>query len=331
MSETFKALLIEKTDDGQKVGFTRLSEDDLMDGDVTVRVEYSTVNFKDGLALTGRAPILRRYPLIPGIDFAGEVLRSDDPRYGPGDKVVLTGWGVGEAHHGGYAERARVPGEWLVPLPDGLSTADAMTIATAGFTAMLCVMRLEELGLKPGDGDVVVTGAAGGVGSIAVALLAKAGFTVYAATGRPQEEDYFKALGAAGIVDRSEFAGRVRPLAKARWAGAVDVVGSETLANLISQVRPYGVVAACGLAQGADLPGNVMPFILRAVTLSGVESISVPREKRLVAWQRLASDLDRAQLRAMARHVRFDDVQDVAADIVKGKVRGRVVVDIDPA
>ncbi len=330
MTGTFKALLIDKTDNGQDVRFTELGEDDLMDGDVTVKVEYSTVNFKDGLALTGRAPILRRYPLVPGIDFAGEVIRSGDPRYAPGDKVVLTGWGVGEAHHGGYAGRARVPGEWLVPLPDGMSTAEAMTIATAGFTAMLCVLRLEELGLKPDDGDVVVTGAAGGVGSIAVALLARAGFRVFAATGRPQEEDYFKALGAAGIVDRSEFSGRVRPLAKARWAGAVDVVGSETLANLIAQIKPYGVVVACGLAQGADLPGNVMPFILRAVTLSGVESISVPRAKRLVAWQRLARDLDSEQLRAMTRHVPFEEVLDVAADIVRGKVKGRVVVDIDP-
>ncbi len=330
MTDTFKALLIDKTEDGQSVQFTQMSNDDLMEGEVLVKVEYSTLNFKDGLAITGLAPILRKYPLIPGIDFAGEVISSDDERYAPGDKVVCTGWGIGETHHGGYAERARVPGEYLVPVPQGWSTADAMTIATAGFTAMLCVLRLEELGLSPDDGEVVVTGAAGGVGSVAVALLAKRGFHVVASTGRPQEAEYLKALGAAEIIDREAFAGKPRALSKTRWAGAVDVAGSSTLANLISQMKYHGIVTACGLAQGADLPANVMPFILRGVTLAGVESVIVAREKRLAAWGRLAADLDMAMLATLTTHVPFADVQKVAAQIVKGKTRGRIVIDIAP-
>lgn len=328
MSDQFRALLIDKTDDGQSVTYTGLTDDDLMEGDVTVRVTHSTVNFKDGLALTGKAPILRKYPLIPGIDFAGEVISSADERYKPGDNVICTGWGVGEAHHGGYAERARVPGEWLVPVPGGWSNADAMTMATAGFTAMLCVLRLEALGLTPDAGDVVVTGAAGGVGSVAVALLAKAGYAVYASTGRPEETDYLTRLGAAGIVNRDEFSGKPRPLAKTRWAGAVDVVGSSTLANVIAQMKYHGIVTACGLAQGADLPGNVMPFILRAVTLAGVESVTVPREVRLEAWARMARDIDMERMKAMTSHVGFDDLPDVAEKIVRGQTRGRVVVDI---
>lgn len=328
MSDEFKALLIDKTDDGQTETYTSLTDADLMEGDVTVRVTHSTVNYKDGLALTGTAPILRKYPLIPGIDFSGEVISSGDKRYAPGDNVICTGWGVGEVHHGGYSERARVPGEWLVPVPDGWSNADAMTIATAGFTAMLCVLRLEELGLAPDAGDVIVTGAAGGVGSVAVALLAKAGFTVFASTGRPEEEEYLKQLGATGIVHRDEFAGKARPLAKTRWAGAVDVVGSSTLANVIAQMKYHGIVTACGLAQGADLPGNVMPFILRAVTLAGVESVTVAREKRLDAWARLARDIDLGNMQAMTSHVGFDELPEVAEKITKGQVRGRVVVDI---
>ena len=328
MSDEFKALLIDKTDDGQTAAYTSLSDADLMEGDVTVRVTHSTVNYKDGLALTGKAPILRKYPLIPGIDFSGEVISSGDERYAPGDNVICTGWGVGEAHHGGYSERARVRGEWLVPVPDGWSNADAMTIATAGFTAMLCVMRLEELGLAPDAGDVIVTGAAGGVGSVAVALLAKAGFTVFASTGRPEEEEYLKQLGATGIVHRDEFAGKARPLAKTRWAGAVDVVGSSTLANVIAQMKYHGIVTACGLAQGADLPGNVMPFILRAVTLAGVESVTVAREKRLDAWARLARDIDLDNMQAMTSHVGFNELPEVAEKITKGQIRGRVVVDI---
>ncbi len=328
MTDKFKALLIDKTDDGQSVNFTQMSDADLMEGEVTVRVEHSTVNFKDGLALTGLAPILRKYPLIPGIDFAGEVITSQDERYQPGDKVVCTGWGMGEQHHGGFAERARVPGEWLVHVPDGWSTSDAMTIGTAGFTAQLCVLRLEELGLKPGDGEVVVTGAAGGVGSVAVALLAARGFEVIASTGREQEVEYLKSIGASAIIGRDEFAGKPRALAKTRWAGAVDVVGSTTLANLISQMKYHGIITACGLAQGADLPASVMPFILRGVTLAGVESVIVPREKRLTTWARLAADLDMEKLSAMTTHAPLDDVQKIAADIVKGKTRGRVVIDI---
>lgn len=328
MSDTFKALLIDKTDDGQSVTYTQLSDGDLMDGDVTVRVTHSTVNFKDGLAITGKAPILRKYPLIPGIDFAGEVISSGDERYQPGDNVICTGWGVGEAHHGGFSERARVPGEWLVPVPEGWSNADAMTMATAGFTAMLCVLRLEALGLTPDAGDVLVTGAAGGVGSVAVALLAKAGFSVFASTGRPEEADYLKTLGAADIVNREDFSGKPRALAKTRWAGAVDVVGSSTLANVISQMKYHGIVTACGLAQGADLPGNVMPFILRAVTLAGVESVTVPREARLTAWARMARDIDMERMQAITSHVAFDDLAEAAEKIVRGQIRGRVVVDI---
>ncbi|PLX38846.1 MAG: oxidoreductase [Hyphomicrobiales bacterium] len=328
MTDTFRALLIDKTDEGQSVAYTQLTDADLMEGDVTVRVTHSTVNYKDGLAITGKAPILRKYPLIPGIDFSGEVIASGDARYQPGDNVICTGWGVGEAHHGGFSERARVPGEWLVPVPEGWSNADAMTMATAGFTAMLCVLRLEDLGLTPEAGDVVVTGAAGGVGSVAVALLATAGYSVYASTGRPEEVDYFKTLGAKDIVHREEFSGKARPLSKARWAGAVDVVGSSTLANVIAQMKYHGIVTACGLAQGADLPANVMPFILRAVTLAGVESVTVPREARLRAWARLAQDIDMERMKAMTSHIGFDDLAATADKIVRGQTRGRVVVDI---
>jgi acrylyl-CoA reductase (NADPH) len=328
MSENFQAIVIDKTAEGQKVEFRRLTDADLMAGDVTIAVEHSTVNYKDGLAITGKAPIIRRYPLIPGVDFSGTVIASAHKDFKPGDKVVLNGWSVGESHHGGYAARARVPGDWLVPIPEGFSTADAMAIGTAGFTAMLAVMALEEQGVKPADGDVVVTGAAGGVGSMATSLLAKLGYRVTASTGRLSEERYLKSLGAANVIDRNEFATPVKPLGKMRWAGAIDSVGSITLANLLSQTNYGGTVAACGLAQGSDLPTTVMPFILRGVKLVGIDSVHCPKPKRLAAWRLLASHLDKAKLAAMSTHVKLADVPRIAADIVEGKVRGRIVVDI---
>ena len=326
--ESFRALLVSKTEEGQKAEFVRLTEADLMEGDVTIDVAHSSINYKDGLAVTGKGPIVRRFPLIPGIDLAGTVRSSSNPNWKPGDKVVLGGWGVGEGHHGGFAEVARVKGEWLVPLPKGFSTADAMAVGVAGYTAMLCVMALEEQGVKPSQGEVLVTGAAGGVGSVAIALLSKLGFTVVAATGRPEEEAYLKSLGAASIIDRKELSGPVKPLAKARWAGVIDTVGSTMLANAISQVLPEGTVAATGLAGGMDLPTSVAPFILRGVRLIGVNSVTTPEPRRRACWERLVRDLDMGKLKAMTRHVKLDDVPAVAAEIVAGKVRGRVVVDV---
>lgn len=324
----FRALLVSKTDEGQKVDFVRMTEDQLMDGDVTVAVSHSSVNYKDGLAITGKGPIIRNFPLIPGVDFAGTVTKSSHAEFKPGDRVILGGWGVGESHHGGFAEVARVKGDWLVPVPEGFTCADAMAIGVAGYTAMLCVMALEEQGVKPEQGEIVVTGAAGGVGSVSLALLAKLGFKAVASTGRPEEEAFLKSLGAASIIDRKELAGPVKPLARARWAGAIDSVGSTTLANIISQVIPEGTVAACGLAQGADLPASVMPFILRGVKLIGVNSVTTPQPRRRAAWNRLVRDLDMAKLKALTTHVKLDDVPRIASDIVAGKVRGRVVVDI---
>jgi acrylyl-CoA reductase (NADPH) len=325
---SFRALLLSKTDNGQEVELTRLTEADLMEGDVTIKVEHSSVNYKDGLAITGKAPIARHFPLIPCIDLAGTVLKSDHQDYKPGDKVVLGGWGVGEGHHGGYAEMARVNGEWLVPLPKGLTTAQAMAVGVAGYTAMLCVMALEEQGLTPDRGEIIVTGAAGGVGSVSLALLSKLGFKAVASTGRMEEADFLKSLGATSVIDRNEFNTTVKPLAKPRWAGAIDSVGSVTLANIISQIHPEGAVAACGLAQGMDLPTSVAPFILRGVRLIGVNSVTTPLPRRLAAWKRLVRDLDLEKLKSLTTHVKLDDVQKVAADIVAGKVRGRVVVDL---
>jgi len=324
----FRAIQVNKTDSGQVVGFADLTEADLMDGDVTIAVEHSTVNYKDGLALTGKIPIIRKFPLIPGIDFSGKVVASTNPAWKPGDRVVLNGWGVGETHHGGYAGLARVPGDWLVRIPEKMTPADAMAIGTAGYTAMLCIMALEHEGVKPADGEVLVTGAAGGVGSIAIAVLARLGFTVVASTGRLEESDYLKGLGAASIIDRNEFNTPVKPLAKARWAACVDSVGSTTLANVLSQINPEGTVAACGLAQGMDLPTSVAPFILRGVKLIGVNSVTCPQTRRVEAWRRLAADLDLGKLRSLSRHVKLDEVPAVAAEIVAGKVRGRVVVDL---
>ncbi len=330
MTETFRAIRLHKTDAGQELRFEDLTLADLMAGDVTVQVDYSTVNYKDGLALTGKAPIVRVWPLIPGIDFAGVVETSDNAGFKPGDRVVLNGWGVGETHHGGYAGMARVGGDWLVKLPDAISTAQAMAIGTAGYTAMLCVMALERQGVTPDKGDILVTGAAGGVGSVAIALLAGLGYRVVASSGRKATEgDYLTGLGAADIVDRAEFAAPGRPLGRERWAGAVDAVGSHTLANVLGQTRYGGAVAACGLAQGMDLPGSVAPFILRGITLCGINSVMAPKALREEAWRRLAADLDLAKLAAMRVDAKLADTPALGADITEGKVRGRVVVDVN--
>ena len=330
MTESFRAILVSKTDDGQKVEFVRLTEADLMEGNVTIDVAHSSVNYKDGLAITGKGPIIRHWPLVPGIDLAGTVRSSSHPQWKAGDKVVLGGWGVGEGHYGGFAEMARVNGDWLVPLPDGFSTADAMAVGVAGYTAMLCVMALEEQGVTPAQGEVLVMGAAGGVGSTAIAILSKLGFNVVAATGRPEEEAFLKSLGATSVIDRKELQGPVKALAKARWAGVVDTVGSTMLANAISQVLPEGTVAATGLAGGMDLPTSVAPFILRGVRLIGVNSVTTPQPRRIACWKRIAKDLDRSKLATLTTHITLDDVPRVAAEIVAGKVRGRVVVDVKP-
>jgi acrylyl-CoA reductase (NADPH) len=299
-----------------------------MEGDVTVRVSHSTINYKDGLAITGKAPVVRRWPMIPGIDFAGDVVSSTNPAFKAGDAVVLNGWGVGETHLGGYAQLARVKADWLVPRPAAFTPAQTMAIGTAGYTAMLCVMALERNGITPDRGPVLVTGAAGGVGSVAVALLAKLGYTVVASTGRASEAEYLKGLGASEIIDRAEFANPARPLGKERWAGAIDVVGSHTLANVISMTRYDGCVAACGLAQGMDLASSVAPFILRGVTLAGVDSVMAPRARRLEAWSRLARDLDIAKLDAITVTRPVTDAVALAPEILAGKVRGRVVLEI---
>ncbi len=325
---TFKAVVIEKNEAGQTCGFKDLTDADLMDGDVTVRVTHSTVNYKDGLAITGKAPIARRFPLVPGIDLAGIVESSQSPDFKPGDEVILNGFGVGEGHFGGYAERARLRSEWLIHKPDGFTAAQCMAVGTAGFTAVLCVQALERFGLTPDKGPVVVTGAAGGVGSVAVTLLARAGWHVVASTGRPHEAEYLKGLGAAEIVDRAEFTGQVRPLARERFAAGVDSVGSTTLANILSMTKYHGAVAACGLAGGMDLPATVAPFILRGVALLGIDSVMSPRSERIAAWDRLAKDLDKGQLAAMTTAMPFDAVLNAGRDIVAGKVRGRLVVEI---
>lgn len=326
--DQFRALQISKTDDGQKVGIVQLGRDDLMEGDVTVRVSHSTVNYKDGLAITGKSPVVRHWPMVPGIDFAGTVEESGDDRYKKGDEVILNGWGVGETHWGGYSEMARVKGDWLIPRPSGLSASHAMAIGTAGYTAMLCVLALEEHGVKPDSGAVLVTGAAGGVGSVAIAILAKLGYSVMASTGRASEADYLKSLGASEIIDRNELSEPGRPMGKERWAGAVDAVGSHTLANVLAQTSYGGTVAACGLAQGMDLPASVAPFILRGVSLIGIDSVMAPRERRVEAYDRLVSDLDMKKLEAMTTTISLDEVEKAATDILAGKVRGRLVVDV---
>ncbi|MGY8662760.1 MDR family oxidoreductase [Bradyrhizobium sp. UFLA05-109] len=325
---TFKAIRIDKADKGTSAVLTQFDEAELMDGDVTVRVEWSTLNYKDGLALTGKAPVVRRFPMIAGIDFAGTVEQSSHPQWKVGDKVVCTGWGMGETHLGAYAEKARVKGDWLVALPQGLSARDAMAIGTAGFTAMLAVLGLEKQGISPKSGRVVVTGAAGGVGSVATAVLSKLGYHVIASTGRATEAGYLSELGAAEVIDRNELSSPAKPLAKERWAGGVDSVGSTTLANLLSMTKYGGAIAACGLAAGMDLPSSVAPFILRGVCLLGIDSVMCPPEPRKAAWQRLASDLDRTKLAEITKEIPLDQVIEWGPKILAGEVRGRIVVKI---
>jgi len=325
---SFKAIVIEKADKGQSVSLTQFDEANLMEGDVTVAVQWSTLNYKDGLAITGRSPVVRRFPMIPGIDFAGVVESSSNPEWHAGDRVILNGWGVGETHLGAYGEKARVKGQWLVRLPERMSARDAMAVGTAGYTAMLAVMALERHGVKPDQGPIVVTGAAGGVGSVAVALLAKLGYTVVASTGRKSEADYLKSLGASEIIDRGELSGTPKPLAKERWAGGIDSVGSTTLANVLSMTKYGGAVAACGLAGGMDLPSSVAPFILRGVSLLGIDSVQCSPKLRTEAWQRLDSDLDRGKLEAMTSQIGLSEVIEMAGSILDGRVRGRIVVKI---
>ncbi len=327
MANSFKALLVSRDEAKvQSVNRVEMTEDELMDGDVTVAVEASTVNYKDGLAITGKAPVVRRWPMIPGIDFAGTVVSSSHPDWTAGDKVILNGWGTGETHYGAYAGRSRVKGDWLVSLPPSMSTRQAMAVGTAGYTAMLSVMALERQGITPDRGPVVVTGAAGGVGSVSIAILAKLGYHVIASTGRPEEEDYLKGLGAAEIIARDELSQPAKALGRERWAGGIDSVGSQTLANLLSMTSYGGAIAACGLAGGMDLPSSVAPFILRGVSLLGIDSVMAPRALRVEAWQRIARDLDAAKLAALSNEIGFDQIEEIARAIVEGKVRGRVVV-----
>lgn len=323
----FKALLLENTD-GFKASVTQVDEARLPQGDVTVAVAYSTLNFKDGLAITNKSPVVRQWPMVAGIDGAGTVLASSHPDWRAGDAFVHNGWGVGETHWGCLAEKARLKGDWLVKLPSAFTPRQAMAIGTAGYTAMLCVLALEDHGVKPGAGEVLVTGATGGVGSVAIALLAKLGYTVVAATGKASEEPYLKTLGASSVIDRATLSAPGKPFQKERWAGVVDAVGSHTLANALAQTRYGGVVAACGLAQGMDLPTTVMPFILRGVTLAGVDSVMAPLAKRQRAWERLALDLDTALLETMVQEVPLEAAIASAQDLMDGKVRGRVVVKI---
>ena len=325
---TFKAIRIDKSDKDTTATLAQFDEAELMDGDVTVRVQWSTLNYKDGLALTGKSPVVRRFPMIAGIDFAGTVEQSSHPQWKAGDQVVCTGWGLGETHLGAYAEKARVRGDWLVALPQGLSARDAMAIGTAGFTAMLAVLALEKHGISPKSGPVVVTGAAGGVGSVATAVLAKLGYHVIASTGRAAETDYLKGLGAAEVIDRNELSAPGKPLGKERWAGGVDSVGSTTLANLLSMTKYGGAIAACGLAAGMNLPSSVAPFILRGVCLLGIDSVMCPISQRQAAWQRLSTDLDRAKLAEITKEIPLDDVIGWGPKILAGQVRGRVVVKI---
>lgn len=329
MSESFSALLAQQQDGQHHCDYQTLSIDDLDAGDVTVAIEYSTLNYKDGLAISGAAPIVQRYPLVLGIDYAGTVLESSHPNFAAGDRVVLNGYGASEYLHGGYAQRARVSGELLVKLPDSLTTRQAMAIGTAGYTAMLSVMALQDGGVGADAGDILVTGAAGGVGSVAVSVLASQGYRVVASTGRSEEEAFLKSLGAAQIIDRATLAERGKPLQKERWAGVIDCVGSHTLANALAQTRYDGVVTACGLAQGADLPATVMPFILRNVQLRGVDSVQAPMARRIQAWSRLAGELDLSKLNDLSFALPFSDLKDRAADILAGKVRGRAVVDLN--
>jgi len=325
----FKGVLIEKDDAGYRSSLTELNEEQLPDGDVTVRMSYSTLNYKDALAITGNGPVVRKFPMVPGIDLAGTVVRSTHPDYQVGDTVILNGWGVGESHWGGLAQKSRLNGDWLVPLPKQFTSQQAMAIGTAGYTAMLCVLALERHGITPEDGEILVTGAAGGVGSVATAVLTHLGFTVVAVSGRPEETEYLKGLGAVEILDRATFATPGKPLGKERWAAAVDVVGCHTLANICATTQYRGVVTACGLAGGMDFPATVAPFILRGVTLIGIDSVMCPLSERLEAWRRLGTDLDVSKLTTISQEVSLTDVLQLSAKLLDGQVRGRVVVDVN--
>lgn len=324
----FKAIMISKDDAGQHVALTRIGHDQLPEGDVTVRVQCSTLNYKDALAITGKSPVVRKFPMVPGIDLAGVVQQSDNPAFRPGDAVVLNGWGVGETHWGGLAEYARLRGDWLVPLEPAFSAEQAMSIGTAGYTAMLCVMALERHAITPESGEVLVTGAAGGVGSVAVAILARLGFTVVAMTGRPDEADYLRSLGASRIIERGDYSAPGKPLAREQWAGAIDVAGGQVLANVCAAMKYRGVVAACGLAAGMGFPATVAPFILRGITLAGVDSVMCPRNDRIEAWSRLARDLDPALLSSMTQRITLADVVPAAERLIAGQVRGRLIIPI---
>ena len=325
----FKGILLNKTDAGTLAKIADINESDLPEGDVTIRVDYSTINYKDGLAITGKAPVVRKFPMVPGIDGVGTVEESNSPLWKASDKVVLNGWGVGEGHWGCLAQKACLKGEWLVALPAAFTTKQAASIGTAGYTAMLCVLALEKHGVTPDKGEIIVTGAAGGVGSVAIALLAKRGYTVVASTGRMNEADYLKALGASEVIDRATLSAPGKPMTKERWAGAVDTVGSHTLANVCAATKYLGVVIACGLAQGMDFPSNVAPFILRGVSLVGIDSVMAPKAVRTEAWARLASDLDRAKLDAMTTEVSLAQAIAKAPEILAGQVRGRLVVNVN--
>tara|TARA_B100000214_G_scaffold368146_1_gene339240 strand:- start:776 stop:1765 length:990 start_codon:yes stop_codon:yes gene_type:complete len=328
MTELFKALKIEKNDDQQTINLVEISENDLMEGNVVIDITHSTLNYKDGLAMTGASPIVRSFPMIPGIDFSGVVKSSEDPKFSSGDRVVMNGYGLSESHYGGYSERARVNSEHLLKLPENISNHQAMQIGTAGYTAMLCILGLEDFGIKPDSGEILVTGASGGVGSVAVSLLSSLGFSVIASTGRLSETDYLKSLGASSVIDRNELSEPSKPLGKERWIGAVDSVGSQTLSNVIAQTKYGGAVSACGLAQGMDLPSTVLPFILRGVSLIGIDSVMAPMSKRERAWDRLSKDLDMDKLAQMVIETNLEDVQNFAQLILDGQVRGRVVVNI---
>jgi acrylyl-CoA reductase (NADPH) len=325
----FRAIEITKGESGQQVQVTEIDEAELPSGDVTIAIEYSTLNYKDGLAITGSSPVVRKFPMVPGIDLAGSVQQSDHAHYKVGDRVVLNGWGVGETHWGGLAQTARLKGDWLVPLPDAFTTRQAMAIGTAGYTASLCIEALIAQGVTPGQGDVLVTGATGGVGSVAVALLTKAGFNVAASTGKSTARDYLKHLGATTIIDRAELSAAGKSLQKERWAGVIDSVGSYTLANACAQTRYDGVVAACGLAQGMDFPASIAPFILRGISLLGIDSVMAPKAKRLIAWHRLARDLEIDKLDMIAKEITLSDAIGAAVDLMSGAVRGRLVVNVN--
>jgi acrylyl-CoA reductase (NADPH) len=325
----FKAIVINKDDKGYRAELGQLEESALPAGDVRVRVHYSTLNYKDGLAITGKGPVVRSFPMVPGIDFAGEVLESTSPEFKVGDAVLLNGWGVGEGHWGGLAQQARVKADWLIPLPKGFTAKQALAIGTAGYTAMLCVMALQKHGVKPADGEVLVTGAAGGVGSFAIALLSKLGFTVVASSGRPQEAEYLRSLGAAEVIDRSSLSEPGKPLARERWAAVVDSVGSHTLVNASAATKSEGAVAACGLAQGMDFPGTVAPFILRGVTLYGINSVTVPKAKRIAAYEQLSALVDLTTLESISQEISLGEAIQYADALMKGNVRGRVIVDVN--